>query len=187
MSHFPRRFCVSLFIAFAAGILLFPAALRAQTEDKSASAEKPQTSAAPKKPVHKPHVVTSNDSIVRLAERPDARAAESSSAQSGAAEPANAAAKESASTADDPAQRKAEIAALEKQIAEKRKRVELLMRLFVTDEKAFLKDPLSPEEDAATQERRKYEQQELLWEGSEVARLQARLEALKALPNEVRR
>ena len=176
MHHSPRPFSPIVFCIFVIGILSFTPVAWAQTEDKPAQNEKAQTSSGPQKPVHKPHMVITNDSIVKLGERSAARTAEPA-----AAEPANAPAKES-NAVEDAAQKKAEIAALEKQIKEKRRRVELLMRLFVTDEKAFLKDPLNPNEDAATQERRRYEQDELKWETAEVARLQARLDALKTMP-----
>jgi len=176
MHHSPRPFSPIIFSIFVIGILSFTPVAWAQTEDKPAQNEKAQTSSAPQKPVHKPHTVITNDSIVRLADRSSARPGEPPLAG-----PTTPPARESTSSADDAAQRKAEMASLEKLIKEKRQRVELLMRLFVTDEKAFLKDPLNPNEDSATQERRRYEQDELRWEGSEVARLQARLDTLKAI------
>ncbi len=177
MNHSPRPLLLVVFFPFTAGILSFPAVSWAQTEDKPARTEKAQTSSGPQKPVRKPDTVITNDAIVRLAERSSPRTVEPP-----AADPATVvAAKGSRATAEDTPQRKAEIAALEKQIKDKQRRVELLMRLFLADEQAFLKDPLNPNEDPATQERRRYEQDELRWETAEVARLQARLDALKAM------
>ncbi|HYL84339.1 MAG TPA: hypothetical protein VE263_08900 [Candidatus Angelobacter sp.] len=116
---------------------------------------------------------------MRLSERSAARSVEPS-----AAEPVTETAKEANTPAEDPAQRKAEIASLEKQIKDKQQRVELLMRLFVADEKSFVKDPLNPSEEPTVQERRRYEQDELRFEAAEVARLRAKLDALKALPSQ---
>jgi hypothetical protein len=126
-------------------------------------------------------MLKSNDPVVHLADRAP-RAAESAPPQPAASE-ASTAPKEQSATPDDPAQRKAEIAALEKEIRDRKRKVELLMRLFVTDEKAFLLNPTNPNEDAATREQRRYEQDELHYETAQVARLQARLDALKSLPD----
>jgi len=79
----------------------------------------------------------------------------------------------------DAAKKSEEIAAIEKQILEKQKRIALLMRLFVNDEPAFLIDPTNKDVEAAVRERRKYEQDELLFESAEIARLRAKAEALK--------
>ena len=81
---------------------------------------------------------------------------------------------------EDPEKRAAEMASLEKQIQDKQKRIVLLMRLFVNDERPFLNDPGNPKGDEASQERRKYEQDELLWETSQLAKLKAGLNELKA-------
>jgi hypothetical protein len=156
--------------------LSLPAAAQS-TDSKPAASEKTKTSSSPQKPVHRTHtVITNDDSIVRLAERSAPQAEKPAAGPQSAAE----AAKEPSAATEDPEQKKAEIAALEKQIKEKQRRVELLMRLFVTDEKSFLKDPLNPSEDAVTQERRRYEQDELLWETAEVVKLRAKLDSLKA-------
>lgn len=74
----------------------------------------------------------------------------------------------------------ADLGLLEKQIKEKQSRIVLLLRLFVDDEKKFVMDPTNPAVDTATKERRKYEQDELLWETAELAKLKARWEELKA-------
>jgi hypothetical protein len=177
MNHSRRPLFLMVLFASVAGILGSSAASWAQTEDKAAPSEKSQTSSGPRKPMHKPAMVISKDSIVRLADRVSLPPV-----QPPGAEPATAPAKESSATAEDTRQRKAEIAAVEKQIKDKQQRVELLMRLFVADERSFLKDPLNASEDPATQERRRYEQDELRWETAEVARLRARLDELKAMP-----
>ena len=78
----------------------------------------------------------------------------------------------------DPEKRKAEIAALEQQIKEKQRKIQLLMRMFVLDEEAFLKDPSGQSEEEETRAKRRFEQEELLQEGKEVARLRARLEQI---------
>jgi len=76
--------------------------------------------------------------------------------------------------ANETARKAAEIALLEQQIRDKQKRITLLMRLFVEDEQKFLNDPGNPAVDAASAERRRYEQQELLWETAELARLKTK-------------
>jgi hypothetical protein len=170
-----RPLCFRIFSAVIAEILTFSGASWAQTQDQSAPTEKASPSSAPQKPVHKPHTVIINDPIVRLA-TPSSRPAAGPAAPA----PEAAAAKESPATAEDATQKKAEIAALEKQIKEKQQKVELLMRLFVADEQAFLKNPVSLSEDPVTRERLRYEQDELHWETAEVARLRAQLNALKS-------
>ncbi len=82
--------------------------------------------------------------------------------------------------ADETARKAAEIASLEQRIRDKQKRIVLLMRLFVQDERAFLNDPGNPNVDAASAERRRYEQDELRWETAELAQLKARLREITA-------
>jgi len=174
MRPFRWPLCSLLFSASLAALLGFSPASSAQSQDPPSSTGKPQTPAPVKKPVHKTRVVKSNDPIIRLGDRP---------AESPAPQPPPAAPNDAAALSSDPAQRKAEIAALEKEIRERKRKVELLMRLFVTDEKAFLLNPTNPNEDATTREQRRYEQDELHYETAEVARLQGRLDALKSLPD----
>ena len=174
MNHDLRPLCFRILSPLIAGILSLSAVSRAQTQDQPAPTEKSPPSSAPKKPEHKPHTVIINDPIVRLAAPSSPRAVEPAEAA-----PEAAAAKESPATPQDPTQRKEEIATLEKQIKEKQQKVELLMRLFVADEQALLKNPVSLSEDPLTRERLRYEQDELRWETAEVARLRARLDALK--------
>ena len=86
----------------------------------------------------------------------------------------------SAPVRGEAAKKSEEIAAIERQIVEKQKRIALLMRLFVNDEPAFLTDPTNKDVEAAVRERRNYEQDELLFESAEIARLRAKAETLKA-------
>jgi hypothetical protein len=72
------------------------------------------------------------------------------------------AAKESVGVPQDPENRKTEILALEHQVKEKRRQIELLMRIFVCDERAFLKDPSGQLEDDESRAKREFEQEELL-------------------------
>jgi len=178
MKSLPRPLGLVPCLALVVGILNLSQVAFSQTQDKPSPTGNGQAPSAPQKPVHKPDAVASNDPIVRLADHPSAHPQ-----QPAAPESAPAASKPDSTLPTDPAQRKAAIASLEQQIKDKQRRVELLMRLFVTDEKSFVKDPLNPDEDAATQERRRYEQDELHRESAEVARLQARLNQLKALPS----
>ena len=53
------------------------------------------------------------------------------------------------------------------------------MKLFVDDEKEFLKRGGAAEADPVVRERRRYEQDELRWEAAEAAKLQVQLEQLK--------
>jgi len=124
-------------------------------------------------PVIKTPALTDDD-IALLAPRPAAKPAETTKAEV-AAEPG---ARESAVVPQDPEKRQAEITALEQQIKEKQLKIELLMHMFVLDEQAFLKDPSGQYEDEEARAKRKFEQEELLQESKEVARLRARLEQI---------
>jgi len=152
---------------------------RAQSGSEPASAEsvKVQTVSGPKKPVRKPDQVLTDDSVALLAVKRAPAATEPATAGAPASETSG---KPEDAAAEGPEKKAAELASLEKQIQEKTKRIALLMRLFVNDERPFLNDPGNPEGDEAAQERRKYEQDELLWETAELAKLKARLNALTA-------
>jgi hypothetical protein len=123
-----------------------------------------------RKPTRKPDQVITNDPIALLAPRTSATAAASD---------ANAK-EDGASGATESARKAAEIASTEQQIKDKQKRIVLLMRLFVDDERAFVNDPSNTQIDSAVAERRRYEQDELHWETAELARLKARLRELTA-------
>lgn len=142
------------------------AGVRAQTQDPSSSASANGTkSVVVPKPVRKPDRVTTDDSIALLAVR----------RTPGTVAPARL---ESGGVGSAEAQRAPEIAELQQQIKDKQKRIALLMRLFVEDERQFVIDPGNVTADPAAAERRKYEQDELRWETAELAKLKARLEEL---------
>jgi hypothetical protein len=85
--------------------------------------------------------------------------------------------------AEDLARKSAEIVFLQRQIKEKQKRIELLMHLFVTDERQFVLSPTDVSADPTAQARLRQEQEELRSESAACARLQARLAALTAPPS----
>jgi hypothetical protein len=88
--------------------------------------------------------------------------------------------KESSATAEDADKKAAQIAALEKQIQDKQKKILLLMRLFVTDEQEFLRNPGDSQVDREIKERRQSEQEELHAETAGLAQLKAKLNELTA-------
>ena len=156
------------------GTLSMPGVCRAQNKNKPPDVQPPPIAGEVHgTPVKKTPALTDDD-IALLAPRPAANAAETP--KTGAAtEPA---ARESAAGPQDPEKRKAEIAALEQQIKEKQLKIQLLMRMFVLDEEAFLKDPSGQSEEEEARAKRRFEQEELLQEGKEIARLRARLEQI---------
>jgi uncharacterized protein YeeX (DUF496 family) len=139
------------------------------------------TSDSANPPVRKTDWVRTDDPIALLAVG-DAQDFKSAPLRGGSTlpEPTKAASEVRAAVRGDAAKKSEEIAAIEKQIEEKQKRIALLMRLFVNDEPAFVIDPTNKDVDAAARERRKYEQDELLFESAEIARLRAKAETLKA-------
>lgn len=149
-------------------VLGTPAGSQAQNLESSSINRKDPDAAVVEKPKRKLDRVITNDSIALLAVRhpPPAIVAPSEDSAKRAA---------SGTTLDDPSKKEAEIASLERQIKDKQQRIALLLRLFVSDEKAFVIDPLSTNVDAAVAERRRYEQDELRWETAEVAKLKSRL------------
>ena len=152
--------------------LCVPAGLCAQTPDNTARGAAPVTnpSAAPK-PVRKPDQVITNDTIALLAVR------RAPGMMTAAAEPVPA--NGEAAGTDAVTQKAAQIASLEQRIKDRQKRIALLMKLFVSDEKEFLKNAGGVEADPAVQERRRYEQDELRWETAELAKLTAKWQELK--------
>lgn len=164
------RVCTTILL----GALSLPGACRPQSKSKPPEAQ--PTSIAGEvhgTPVKKTPALTDDD-IALLAPRPAASPAEAPKPEA-AAEPTTKATPEAP---QDPEKRKAEIAALEQQIKEKQLRIELLMRMFVLDEEAFFKDPSGQSEEEEARAKRKFEQDELLREGKEIARLRARLEQI---------
>ena len=160
------------------GLLCTCEAGRAQSQSPSSisgngSSVNAQVVATPKRPTRKPDQQLTNDSVALLAvRRPPTTGA--STTQTGAS------ASEAYVPMDATARKAAEISSLETQIKDKQKRIVLLMRLFVDDERPFLNDPSNTKVDETVQERRKYEQDELLWETAELAKLKARLNEITA-------
>jgi hypothetical protein len=71
-----------------------------------------------------------------------------------------------------------EIASLQQEIKNKQKRLELLMHMFVADERPFLIDPGSIPVDQDTVTKRRFEQEELHKASAAIAALQAKLDQL---------
>ncbi len=154
-------------------VLSVPAGVWSQSQEiPSNGAQNPRASVVPK-PTRKPDQVITNDSIALLAvPRVPAVIA------SPAVEDVRGLTKERSPGVDEGARKAADVASVEQQIKEKQKRIALLMRLFVDDERAFLIDPGNMKVDAAVAERRRYEQDELRWETAELARLTERWKEL---------
>ena len=151
-----------------------PTGLWAQNQSAlSSAAASPGTGTAVKQPVRKPDQVTTDDPIGLLAVRRAPRVVPAS------APPLTVAAQPNTKT-DSANNQAMEIAALERQLKDKQKKIALLMKLFVNDEKDFLKNGGASESSPLAQERRRYEQDELLWETAELAKCKAQLEELKS-------
>jgi hypothetical protein len=156
------------------GTLSMPGVCRAQNKNKPPDVQPSSIAGEVRGTQVKKTPALTDDDIALLAPRPAANSAETPKTDA-AAEPAT---KASAEAPQNPEERKAEIAALEKQVKEKQRKIQLLMRMFVLDEEAFLKDPSGQSEEEEARAKRRYEQEELLQEGKEVARLRARLEQI---------
>jgi hypothetical protein len=169
-----------VFAAIFLGVLSLPGGSRAQIKNNPPDVKQSRT---PSKTggtlVKKPPVIT-NDDISLLAARPPGKSAETPKAEADM----DPAARESAGVPQDPEERKTEMLALEHQIKEKQRRIELLMRMFVLDEQAFLTDPSGQSEDEEVRAKRKFEQEELLQQGKDIARLRTRLDLLTAASSE---
>lgn len=191
-------------LALVAGVLALSAAVWGQTQEKtnpsaasqattssgqvdgqiaqdpSRSEDQPphhaslkQDPAGPKKPTRKVEFVTTTDPVALLAvRRADILLAPALTRIDGSPSDGNALGDEKTEAT--------ELAETERLIKEKQKRILLLLRLFATDEQMFLRDPSAAEKDPRVQERRKYSQDELLWETAELARLKKRMNELEA-------
>jgi hypothetical protein len=168
----PRAHTIALsgILLLGAEVLGLPSFAFGQTADKDK-----QSTEGPKKPTRKMEFVTTTDSVAALAVRRGPQIPETPALQ-----PKVDASEEISVPADETAKRAAEIALTEKLIKEKQQRIALLLRLFATDEQMFLRDPSAAEKDPGVKERRKYSQDELLWETAELAKLKTRLNELKA-------
>jgi hypothetical protein len=163
-----------IFTMILLGVLSVPGGSWAQTKNKPPDVKEPRIAAGTGGTlVKKPPVITDDD-ISLLAVRPPAKSAETLKAEA-ATDPA---AKESAGVPQDPENRKTEILVLEHQIKEKQRQIELLMRMFVPDEQAFLKDPSGQSEGEEARAKRKFEQEELLQKAKEIAQLRTRLDLI---------
>jgi len=160
--------------------LCVPVGLKAQTADNTTATVQAQVQQVQiagvvvPKPVRQTNQIISNDTIALLAVRRPVRMLPPETLPT-----ASPTAVDESTTTDASARRAAEIAALDTQVREKRKRIALLLKLFVDDEKEFLKNGGAAEANPAAQERRRYEQDELRWETAELAKMTARLEQLK--------
>lgn len=156
--------------------LCVPGICRGQSKTKKPDVQSAQTSTGMQgTPVKKAPVLTDDDIGLLVARQP---------AKSGDAAKAEPAAKDSPAIPQDPEQRRAEIAALEQQIRDKQSKMQLLMRMFIIDEQAFLRDPTGASENDDARAKRHFEQDELLREGKEVSQLRARLELLQSATTE---
>ncbi len=167
-----------VYMTILLGTLSVPGVCRAQNKNKPPDVQPPPIAGAVHGTAVKKTPALTDDDIALLAPRATASPAETPRTDA-AVEPA---ARDSAADSQDPEKRKAEIAALEQQIKEKQLKIQLLMRMFVLDEQAFLKDPSGQSEEEEARAKRRFEQEELLQQGKEIARLRARLEQI-APPN----
>jgi hypothetical protein len=177
LRDFPR--CGFLATFFFCGALSVPAVMLAQSAEKPDATAKTEAKSEPKKPTRDTGWVTTSDPVALLAVPRKAKSAAGGEAVSGATGAA-----ETTVATDDAAKKQAAIADLKREIQDKQKRIALLMRLFVRDERPFLNSPDGPATDAQAQDRRKYEQNELLYETAQLGRLKAMLSELTAAGGE---
>jgi len=171
MNPFLRASRLCVLFPVAAGMLCVCEVSWAQSQEKTAETPKTETKSGPKKPTRDTGWVTTTDPVALLTVRGAARNGEA---------PADDTANAAGGAPGEATTKGGEIAELEKQIQVKQKRIALLIRLFATDERPFLIDPGDTTVEATAQERRKYEQDEMLYETAELAKMRGRLEKLKA-------
>ena len=85
---------------------------------------------------------------------------------------------EALSIADDPEKATAQLAALRQELKDKQRNLELLMKMFVTDEQAFIRNPSGQSGEDEAQMKRRFEQEELRQEAAKIRELRDRLESL---------
>ncbi|MGB2633752.1 MAG: hypothetical protein WAM58_07435 [Candidatus Acidiferrum sp.] len=162
------------------GVLSVSGGSWAQTKNKPPDVEESRIAAGTGgTPVKKLPVITDDD-ISLLAVRAPAKSAETLNVEAAK----ESAAKESGGVPRDPENIKTEILALERQVKDKQRQIELLMRIFVCDEQAFLKDPSGQLEDDEARAKRKFEQEELLEKAKEIAQLRTRLNLISSAGGE---
>ena len=71
-----------------------------------------------------------------------------------------------------------EIVAVRQEIKDKQRKLELLMKMFVTDEQTFIRNPSGQSGDDDLAMKRRYEQEELRKQAAEIGQLRARLDVL---------
>jgi hypothetical protein len=178
LRSFLPRACLPILLL--AGVLNMCEVCWAQNPEKTAETPTSQKKSGPQKPTRDTGWVTTNDPVALLSVQKAPRIVEAPATDAaGLAE-----GKGASATEDESARRAAEIASVEKQIQDKQKRIALLMRLFVKDERPFLNNPEGTAAETTAQEQRKYEQNELLYETAELAKLTAKLEELTAASGE---
>jgi hypothetical protein len=171
MSLTLRVFATILLAALSA-----PGSSWAQTKNKPPDVKNPRIAAGIVGTlVKKPPVITDDD-ISLLAEVPTAKSAETPKAEAAMDHEAG----ESAGVSKDPENLKVKNLALAHQIKEKQMKIELLMRIFATDEQSFLRDSSGQLEDEETRAKRKFEQEELLQQTKEIAELRSKLDLLSS-------
>ena len=170
-ASFPRIFFLAV-----AGLLSVPGGSWAQGKDKEPKVAGARLVDGTKGTPVKARPVITDDDICLLAARAPAKPTGNTKAGAPGAK--------SAVIAQDAEKTKAEIAALQVQIKEKQRKIELLMQMFVTDERPFLNDPSGQNGDADAQAKRRYEQEELREQTAEIAQLRTRLEVLTAAGGE---
>ncbi len=164
-------FTLRVFAMTLLGALSLPGGSWAQTKNRPPGVEESRIATGTGGTSVKKLPAITDDDISLLAVGAPAKSAETLKADP----TTDAAAKESAEVPQDPENRKTEILALEHQVKEKQQQIELLMRIFVCDEQAFLKDPSGQLEDDESRAKRKFEQDELLEKAKEIAQLRTRL------------
>lgn len=150
--------------------LLFVALSQAVAQDRPVVAATASTAAA------KPQVPAERDAPSGTSKKQAGKAAGRAVAPAG--ESAKTSQKETTLQDEAAAQKALEIAALQRELKAKQERAELLMHLFVADERQFIISPTNPIDDPATKARIRAEQEELRAESAACARLKARLDEL---------
>ena len=117
--------------------------------------------------------VTTDDDIAKLTVRKQIKPEETLLARSNPTTKADA-----FSIANDPEKANAELAALRQELKDKQRNLELLMKMFVTDEQAFIRNPSGQGGEDDAQMKRRFEQEELRQEAAKIGELRARLESL---------
>lgn len=115
--------------------------------------------------------VTTDDDIAKLTVRKQNKSTETLVANASVGET-------SFSIPADPEKANAELAALRLELKDKQRKLELLMKMFVTDEQAFIRDPSGQRGEDEAKMKLRYEQEELRQQTAEIGRLRAQMEAL---------